>query len=231
METLSIIIPMYNEEDTIRELLDRINSIDLQLKKEIIIVDDGSDDYSSGIIELVRSKYRNTVKIYTHQKNSGKGAAISTGLMHASGEIILIQDADLELDPAEYISLIHPIVNMGKKVVYGSRFLKKNENISFYTRICNKMLSSLTNILFFSKLTDQATAYKVFRKDVINRIKIDAKRFDFCSEVTAKILKESIEIYEVPISYYPRGRSQGKKISFWDGLCAAVTLIKHRICR
>ena len=226
---ISIIIPVYNEEQTVIELFRKVNNVKLpNIEKEIIIVDDGSTDKSKKFIEGLKKK-NNNVKIFLSVINLGKGAAIRFGLAKSTGDIILIQDADLELDPQEYSKLIAPIINGRAKVVYGSRFLKKSPNIPFKTLFANKLLTVLTNILFGSHLTDMETAYKVFTSDIIKNIRLRCVEFDFEPEVTAKILKMGQKIVEVPISYTPRRIDEGKKISFYDGIEAVSQLIKIRL--
>jgi len=226
---LSIIIPAYNEEKTISELLDRVKKVKLKdITKEIIIVDDFSKDGTKKIISNLRDK---NIKIFSHQKNLGKGAAIRTGLNHATGDIILIQDADLEYDPEEYGKLLKPIIEKKTKVVYGSRVeaIRKNlKNMYKLHYIGNVFLTFITNILFGAKITDMETCYKVFRKEVIKGIKLRAKRFDFEPEITAKILKKGYRIKEIPIDFKGRKFDEGKKITWKDGIKALFYLIKYR---
>ena len=226
---ISIIIPVYNEEQTVIELFKKVSEVRLpNIEKEIIIVDDGSTDKSKKFIEDLK-KRNNNVKIFLSVINLGKGAAIRFGLAKSTGDIILIQDADLELDPREYNKLIKPIIDGKARVVYGSRFLKKSPKIPFKTLFANRMLTMLTNILYGSHLTDMETAYKVFTSDIIKNIRLRCVEFDFEPEVTAKILKMGQKIVEVPISYTPRRIDEGKKISFYDGIEAVSQLIKIRL--
>jgi len=226
---LSIIIPVYNEEQTVLKLFKKVNNVVLQnIEKEIIIVDDGSTDSSKKFIEDLK-KQNTHVKIFLSEINLGKGAAIRFGLAKATGDIILIQDADLELNPQEYKKLIAPIISGKAKVVYGSRFLKKSPKIPFKTLFANKLLTMLTNLLYGSHLTDMETAYKVFTSDIIKKIRLRCVEFDFEPEVTAKILKMGQKIVEVPISYTPRRIDEGKKISFYDGIEAVSQLVKIRL--
>jgi len=224
---LSIIIPTYNEEKTILEILEKVKKADIGgIEKEIIIVDDFSKDRTGEILRKIKDK---NIKIFYHEKNYGKGFAIRTALKHATGEIVIIQDADLEYEPNDYKKLLKPILTGRAKVVYGSRILnKKNEYsyLSFY--FGGRLLTMIANILYGIKLTDEPTCYKVFRREVIDTIKLKCVKFEFCPEVTAKIAKKKIKIYEVPINYYPRSKKQGKKIKFKDGLTAIWTLIKYR---
>ena len=228
MIKLSILIPVYNEQSTIGELIDRVHNVDIgAIEKEIIVTDDGSTDYSSEII-LQKQKSYPIIKVHTSVTNMGKGAAIRSGLEYATGDIVLIQDADLELDPGEYTRLLRPILDNKTQVVYGSRFLKANKNIPFTTRVANRLLTILTNLLYKSNITDMETAYKIFRKEAVDRIKLHSTRFDIEPELTAKFLRHGYQIHEVPISYNPRSRQEGKKISWVDGLKAIHTLFKYR---
>lgn len=226
---LSIIIPVYNEEKTILEIINRIKREKLgNIKKEIIIIEDFSTDSTKKILSRLKD---NSLKIYYHKKNQGKGSAIRTGLKYATGDIILIQDADLEYDPKEYKKLLRPILQNKAKVVYGSRLevirknLKKMYKLHY---IGNLFLTFLTNLLYGADITDMETGYKVFKKDVIKNIKLRSKRFDFEPEVTAKILKKGYKIKEVPISFAGRKFNEGKKITWKDGVKALFYLIKYR---
>lgn len=226
---LSIIIPVYNEGNTIEVLLNRVISTRVSLEKEIICIDDGSTDNSREIIKKVQLTHPE-VKYY-HKENGGKGSAIIVGIQKVKGDIILIQDGDLEYNPDEYGDLIRPIIEGKAEVVYGSRRLKEDNkqytHISFY--LGGMILTILTNLLFpSSHITDEATCYKVFRSDILRSTELKCERFEFCPEVTAKILRRGIKIYEVPISYNPRSSKQGKKIVWKDGIEAAWTLIKYR---
>lgn len=228
MIKLSILIPVYNEQATIGELIDRVLDVDIGLvRKEIIITDDGSTDQSPEIIAQ-KQESSTIIKVLTSNSNMGKGAAIRSGLEYATGDIILIQDADLELDPSEYVQLLRPILENKATVVYGSRFLKTNKNVPHKTRIANRFLTLLTNLLYRGNITDMETAYKIFRKDAIDPTKLHSTRFDIEPELTAKFLKNGYGIHEVPISYNPRTTEEGKKISTVDGLKAIYTLFKYR---
>ncbi|MCU0238247.1 MAG: glycosyltransferase family 2 protein [Pyrinomonadaceae bacterium] len=222
---LTIIIPVYNEKSTVIEVIEKVASIELPLDKEIIVVDDGSND---GTKELIESKLAEITRFYSTPVNIGKGAAVRIGLSFAKGDIILLQDADLETNPDEYLSLLQPILDEKTSVVYGSRFLSKTNKVPKIRRLANYSLTVLTNILFRSKLTDMETAYKVFKKEVAENIKLKANRFDIEPEITARICQENYKIFEVPISYNPRTVFEGKKIKFRDGLKAIWTLIKCR---
>ena len=224
---LSILIPVYNEEKTIKKVIDVVKKVDIgKVKKEIVVVDDGSKDNTLKVLKKIKG-----IRLVGHVKNQGKGAAIRTAIKHASGDIILIQDADLEYDPNEYWSLIKPIIDGKAKVVYGSRRLKKGNvqysGISFL--IGGLALNVIANLLYPNlRITDEPTCYKVFRSDIIKSINLKCKRFEFCPEVTAKIAKKGIKILEVPISYHPRSIKEGKKIKWRDGVEAVWTLLKYR---
>ncbi|MDI6715607.1 MAG: glycosyltransferase family 2 protein [Actinomycetota bacterium] len=220
---LSVIIPCYNEKATILEILRKVQEVSID--KEIIIVDDGSTD---GTRELLSGLSDDNVKVILHEKNKGKGAAIRTGIGHASGDIIIIQDADLEYDPNDYPALVKPIENGDALVVYGSRLLRQN-NISYLRYFLGgKLITLITNLLYGTKITDEPTCYKVFRADLLKSLDLKCTRFEFCPEVTAKIAKKHIKIHEVPISYYPRSLEEGKKIGWKDGIEAILTLLKYR---
>jgi glycosyltransferase involved in cell wall biosynthesis len=218
---LSILIPVYNERATILEILKRVQAVPYE--KEIIAVDDGSTDGTRELLAQVQG-----VTVLYHDRNRGKGAAIQTALAHATGDIIVIQDADLEYDPRDYKQLVEPIMEGRAKVVYGSRFLGPRMAMFFWHMVANKMLTLMTNILYNAILSDMETGYKAFRADVIKGMRLRSHRFDFEPEVTAKVLKRGIRIFEVPISYYGREYSEGKKIGVKDGFVAIWTLLKYR---
>ena len=226
---LSVVIPVHNEASTIEEVLDKVVAVKLDgIEKEIIVADDGSTDGSLELVQHSRLAQAELVKVYASPVNFGKGAAVRHGFMRATGDIILIQDADLELDPEEYQYLLAPILAGQCQVVYGSRFKQTNKRIPLVSRVANKFLTMLTNLLFKGHLTDMETAYKVFKADVLKQIKLKRVGFDFEPEITAKLLKAGYQIHEVPISYNPRTSYEGKKIGYRDGLEAIWTLI---VCR
>ena len=229
---LSVIIPVYNEESTVGELLEKVLAVDIP--KEVVVVDDGSRDRT---IEIVREKAAaadQVVQVHTNEVNVGKGAAIRRGLLHVTGDVVLIQDADLELDPKEYHMLVAPFKSGVADVVYGSRFKDRGyfwhyPQIPFFSRFAN-WVAALTVRLFWpgSRITDEATAYKVFRADLIKSLPLKCNGFEFCPEVTARILNRGIRIREVAITYHPRTVEEGKKITFRDGIRAFWTLFKYR---
>lgn len=233
---LSVIIPVFNEEKTIREVIKRVASVKIHgVDIEIIVVDDGSTDGTSAKLKAQSLKRKN-IAIIAHKKNQGKGATVRTGIMHAGGDYILIQDADLEYHPEDIKKLIDPVRSRDAKVVYGTR-LKRLPNFSRDERtprfllhyIGNRMLSLLTSILYGEWITDMETGYKLFPKESVNNINLNAKRFDFEPEITAKLLKKGYKILEVPISTNPRGYEEGKKLNtVRDGAIALWALLKYR---
>ncbi len=226
---LSILMPVYNEVSTIHEIISRVEAADLgQVRKELIIVDDGSKDGSREALKKLAESSQH--KIYFHGQNMGKGAALRTALHYATGDIVLIQDADLEYDPAEYAELIKPILEGRADVVYGSRLsgAKVSRAFNFWHYIGNKMLTFITNLLYNAILSDMETCYKVFRADVIKSFLIKSNKFDFEPEITAKVLKRKYKLYEMPISYYGRDFAEGKKITWRDGFAAIWALVKYR---
>ena len=238
MAVLSIIIPAFNEERSIGELLTLVKKAALKnTTKEIIVVNDGSSDATT----LVVRQQHPDVILLNHPFNLGKGAAIRTGLARASGDIVIVQDADLEYDPQEYAILIRPIIEGKAHVVFGSRYLsldQKRRNVDFLQKqhkgayglfyLGGRFLTLLTNFLYRAHITDEATCYKVFKREVLQNIHLTCQKFEFCPEVTAKVINAGYSIMEVPISYYPRSVEEGKKIKFRDGLEAVMTLLKYK---
>ena len=222
---LSVIIPVYNEVESIKTIVKRVQ--DTKLVHEIILVDDGSKDGTRDILKTLEGK--KGLNVILHEKNQGKGAAVRTGMAAAKGDILLIQDADLEYDPRDYPELLKPIEEGLADVVYGSRFLGRAHRVTmFWHMVANKSLTLMTNLLYDTILTDMETGYKVFRKEVIQGMVIRANSFNFEPEFTAKILKRKYRIYEVPITFNPRDYSQGKKIKLHDAFEAVWALIKYR---
>ena len=227
---ISIVIPVYNEFRCLPKVLERVVNapIPAGCEAEIIIVDDGSTD---GTTALLRQRYSNSPLLVIHHSevNSGKGSAVRIGIAKATGEIILIQDGDLEYDPNDYPAILQPIVDGTADVVYGSRFLANPHGMKFLNWTANKILTLTSNILYGARLTDEATAYKAFRADVLRSFKLRCTRFEFCPEVTAKVLRTGYSILEVPISYNARGVEDDKKIRWHDGVEAFWTLLKYRV--
>ena len=222
---LTVIIPAYNEINTIEEILSRVQAMDLA--SEILVVDDGSEDGTRDYLKMVDGQ--GPIRVIYHQSNQGKGAAVTTGMRNATGDVMIIQDADLEYDPRDYPALIKPIEEGIADVVYGSRFLGgPRRPTMFWHMVANKLLTLLTNILYDNILTDMETGYKVFRREVVQDMTIHARRFDFEPEFTAKVMKKKVRIFEVPISFNPRDYSEGKKIHIGDAFVAVWTLFKYR---
>ncbi|MFC1541694.1 glycosyltransferase family 2 protein [Candidatus Latescibacterota bacterium] len=222
---LSIVIPLYNEKSTIREILKRIRQTPFE--KEIIIVDDSSTDGSRELLKEMEND--SDLRIFYHDKNSGKGASLRTGFKHVTGDIIIIQDADLEYDPSEYKDLIKPITDDKADVVYGSRFLGAPHRVLFFWHsVANNILTFISNMLTNLNLSDMETCYKVFRREVIEQISIRSSRFGVEPELTAKIARLNVRIYEIPITYSGRKYSEGKKIGWKDAISALFSIIKYK---
>ncbi len=222
---LSVVMPVYNEKNTIRQIIDRVLSVNIN--KELVIVDDCSKD---GTSEILKEEYANNpmVRLFHHEKNRGKGAAIQLGFREAKGNIVIIQDADLEYYPEEYSLLLKPIIDGKADVVYGSRFLGAHRVFMFWHYQGNRFLTFMTNMLYNTMLTDMETCYKAFRAEVIKNMNLRSNRFNIEPEITAKVFKQGYRVYEVPISYDGRGYEEGKKITWKDGIFAILTLIKYR---
>ena len=222
---VSVIIPAFNEEQTIGQVLEALSV--LPIEKQIIVVNDGSTDRTYEVLEELRAVYELTV---VHcMENRGKGFAIRNGLPHVKGEIVVIQDADMELAPADLPELLNSLQKENVQVVYGSRFLNGRGNASLHNFIANRILATYTNLLYGCRITDESTGYKAFSTELITRLNLTCEGFEFCPEVTAKVLRAGYHIDEVPVSYFPRTKKEGKKLRFWsDGFFAAWTLLKYR---
>lgn len=223
---ISVVIPVYNEEKTILEIIDKVKAVPLD--KEIIIVDDASTDGTKE--KLMKLINESNIRIIFKEKNEGKGSALQTGFKYVSGDIVIIQDADLEYDPMDYMKLITPILEGKADVVFGSRFLGYPRRVLyFWHTVGNKLLTLFSNMLNNINLTDMETCYKVFKSSILKEIKFKSKRFGFEPEFTAKVSKKKYKIYEVPISYYGRNYKEGKKINWKDGLAALFWIIYYRL--
>ena len=223
-----MIIPAYNEERTIGEVVKHVMAVNVD--KEVVIIDDGSSDGTGVAIAAAVARWPNTIRSIRHCRNRGKGAAVRSALPSVTGELTIIQDADLEYDPSDYPRLLAPFASPGVQVVYGSRNLAPNDRSSSALYWGGRLLSWVSNLLFGSRITDEATGYKIMRTKLLKEIDPKCDGFDFCPEVTAQILKRGIEIREVPISYRPRSRAEGKKIEWRDGFRAIWILIRYRFC-
>ncbi len=222
---VSVVVPCFNERATIDELIDRVQAVPIE--KEIIVVDDGSTDGTRELLQQ-RARDRGDIVLRLRPRNGGKGAAVQEGLRCATGDVVIIQDADLEYDPADYPVLLRPIQTGKAKVVYGSRFIGEHKAMYFWHSMGNQFLTLLCNVLFDTTLTDMETCYKVFTIDIARRLRLRERRWGFDPEITARILKMGHRIYEVPISYAGREFDEGKKISWRDGFIVLGTLLRYR---
>ena len=224
---LSVIVPVFNERNTVVEIMRRMRAVDLPIDREFILVDDGSSD---GTQQVLAQLGDSTVKIVKHTANRGKGAAIRTALEHATGDYVLIQDTDLEYEVTDYPAMLHA-VNDGADAVYGSRFLARKypEGMHLANFVANKMLTVAANVLFRHGITDEATCFKVVRTDLLRSLDLTCERFEFCPEVTAKLGLKHVRIVEVPIAYHARDAAAGKKVRWTDGFEALWVLVKHRV--
>jgi len=229
-QRLSVVIPVYNEVNTIERVLERVKAVQIPLEKEIIIVDDGSTDGTREKLGEIQ-KTDPSLKIILHERNRGKGAALRTGFQHVTGQIVIIQDADLEYNPKEYPKLLEPILDGRADAVYGSRFLGGTTRrvTSFWHYMANKFLTFLSNMLMNLNLTDMETCYKVIRTDVLRRLNLRGNRFEIEPEITAKLARSGCRIYEVPISYSGRDVSEGKKIKWKDGIAAIYYIVRFKL--
>jgi len=225
---VSVIMPVYNEFRTFRKVLDRVRAAPLPAgcSKEIVVIDDGSTDGTPQALDEERSD--GIVVAHHHTRNAGKGSAIRAGIRLASGDILLIQDGDLEYDPRDYAAILEPIVRGQADVVYGSRFLGAPVGMAWKNRLANRILTFTANLLYAAQISDEATAYKAFRASIVRELHLECRRFEFCPEVTAKLRRLGFHIHEVPIHYNARGIAEGKKIRARDGLEALWTLVRYR---
>ncbi|MEW6365248.1 MAG: glycosyltransferase family 2 protein [Acidobacteriota bacterium] len=224
---LSVILPVYNEEPTVRQCVERTLSLPLDL--EVVVVNDGSTDGTRRILESMDCQPR--LRVVHAERNGGKGTAIRIGLQHVTGDIVIIQDADLEYDCNEYSNMLVPFQDPETSVVYGSRFLGRIEQMRLINRIANRFFTWFANVLFRANITDEATCYKAFRTDLLKDLDLRCRRFEFCPEVTAKVLRRHIPIKEVPITYRARTHEEGKKIGWRDGWMVIYTLLRYRLSR
>jgi glycosyltransferase involved in cell wall biosynthesis len=226
--TLTVIMPVYNERATVAEIIRRMRAVDLPVVLQVIVVDDGSSDGTDKVLKALEDS---TVRVFTHAENQGKGAAIRTALAVAKGDLILIQDADLEYDPDDWPRLLEPVLKGKARIVYGSRFTGERKNMLPLHWFGNRVLSLVTNVLYSSTLSDMETCYKLFDAQVLEGMTLVSNRFDFEPEITAKVLRRGHRIYEVPISYAGREPDEGKKITWRDGFSAMRALIRFRFTK
>jgi glycosyltransferase involved in cell wall biosynthesis len=225
---LSVIVPVYNERNTVVEAVRRARTVEIALDREIILVDDGSTDGTRSVLPQLEDS---TVRVVLHPENRGKGAAVRTGLRHVTGDLVLIQEADLEYDPEDWPRLLAPVLRGKARVVYGSRFTGERRNMLFWHWVGNRFLSLVTNVLYNTTLSDMETCYKLFDRRLLGNIRLRSDRFGFEPEVTAKVLRSGERIYEVPISYAGREPEEGKKITWRDGIEALWILVRCRVSR
>jgi glycosyltransferase involved in cell wall biosynthesis len=227
LRKLSVIVPVFNERSTIAEIIRRMKSVELPdgIDLEVIVVDDGSSDGTRQVLAQLRDS---TVRVVTLDENRGKGVAVRKGFEHATGDYVLIQDADLEYDPDDWPRLLQPVLRGRARVVYGSRFTGERRNMLFFHWVGNRFLSLVTNVLYNTTLSDMETCYKLIDKRLIDGLTLRAQRFEIEPEITAKLLKRRVRIYEVPISYTGREYEEGKKITWRDGFAALWTLVRYR---
>jgi glycosyltransferase involved in cell wall biosynthesis len=226
--SLTVLVPVFNERATVAEVIRRMRAVELPVTLQIVVVDDGSSDGSDKVLGAIEDS---TVRVLKHKQNRGKGAAIRTGLAEARGDLVLIQDADLEYDPNDWPKLLDPVLRGKARVVYGSRFTGERKNMLPSHWMGNRLLSLVTNVLYSSTLSDMETCYKLFDAQVLEGLRIVSNRFDFEPEITAKVLRRGHRIYEVPISYAGREHDEGKKITWRDGFGALKALVKFRFTR
>lgn len=222
---LSVVMPAYNERNTVVESIRRVREVDLPLEREIVVIDDGSTDGTPEILDQLEDS---TVRVFHQDRNQGKGAAIRRGFAEATGDIVVVQDADLEYDPRDWVAMLRPMLEGQSRVVYGSRFTGERRNMLFWHWVGNRFLSLVTNVLYNTTVSDMETCYKMLDADVLKSLRLTANRFDIEPEITAKVLRLGERIWEVPISYAGREAQEGKKISWIDGFPALWTLIKCR---
>lgn len=227
-QKLSIVIPIYNEAEHLEEILRQINAVEIGMERELILVDDCSTDGTREILENLQNSSENTAKIFYHDINRGKGATLRTGFQHITGEITLIQDADLEYDPQDYPKLLEPILTNNADVVYGSRFMAGRQEGLLRSYLANRFLTSLSNLVNGTKLTDMETCYKVIKTDILKDISLCSDRFGFEPEITAKLAKRKCKIVDVPISYRGRDYHEGKTVSWKDGVAAIFHILRFR---
>ena len=228
LRKLSVVVPVFNERNTLVEIVRRMRNVELpdSVEREILVIDDGSDD---GTRDVLRQLGDSTVRVIMHEHNRGKGAAVRTGFEHASGDYVLVQDADLEYDPEDWPRLLAPVLSGKARVVYGSRFTGERRNMLFFHWVGNRFLSLTTNVLYNTTLSDMETCYKLIDRKLLEQLQLQSNGFNIEPEITAKILKRKVRIYEVPISYTGREVDEGKKITWADGFTALWTLVKYRV--